>query len=349
MTRLPEPAVCSSRPAYRVRRACVVATAATLLAACGGGGNSDDGGAVSDQNAEGYAADAATMPVMAGTTASAATVTLQSAVAAATAAPAKPAAEGATLESGSGEARALASTGTNVVPCALGGTVSWVASGPALDLLLNRRLDAGETYDVSYNNCATAITGVVLNGTVQVVVNAADTTGFDLSTTATGLTATTAQGRFVLNGSWQHQLRVTGTANGGTERVNRLVTPLATLDSTVGTRQARYELRQMDWTATDLWNGSGALVSRSHDGALTLFASTPRRPSATLQVATLGTLVIGADGLATSGGFSLVIGGDKWSVSYGATAVTIELDIGNNGSVERTWVVQRLFFHGEAG
>ncbi len=328
-----------------LRLAALSTLAAAALAACGGGGADGDEG-LSNDEAQGYAADAATMPVTAGTGVSAATVTLQAAVASAGIAPAK---TGDTALEAPGDARALDTSPTTTVPCALGGSVSWVASGLPLAQLLNRQLDAGETFDISYSNCATAITGVVLTGTARVVVHAADTTGFDLSTTATALTSTTPQGRFVLDGTWRHQLRVTTLATGGTERVNRLATPLATLSSTVGARQARYELRNMDWTTTDVWNGAGRPVSRSHNGTLDLFASTPRRPSATLQVATIGTLVIGSDGLADSGGFSVVVGGDKWSVTYAATTVTIALDLANNGSVDRTWTLPRLTFHGEAG
>lgn len=335
------------RPARRgaLRKAAWSALAAAALTACGGG-DGNDGASLSNEEAQGHAADAATMPVTASSAVNAATLTLQSAVASAGTALTKP---GEAAAEAPGDAQALDTGPTRTVPCALGGNVSWVASGLPLAQLLNRQLDAGETYDITYNNCATAITGVVLSGQARVVVNAADATGFDFSTTATALSSTTLQGRFVLEGAWRHQLRVTTTTSGGTERSNRLTTPLATLSSTIGARQARYELRQTDWTTTDLWDATGRLVTRSHNGTLDLLASTPRRPSATLQVATIGTLVIGADGLADSGGFSIVIGGDKWSVTYAATTVTITLDLGNNGSSDRTWTLPRLVFHGEAG
>jgi hypothetical protein len=332
----------------RLPRAALAVLAAAALAACGGGTDRDEG--LSNEQAQGYAADAATMPVAAGTAVGAATLTLQSAVAASGTASAKTGGDGEAAAAGADAPAQAQDTGpTTTVPCALGGTVRWVASGLPLAQLVNRRLDAGETYDITYTNCGTAITGVVLDGSLRVVVNAADPTGFDFTTTATALSSTTLHGRYVLDGTWRHQLAVTTTAGGGTQRVDRLATTLATLTSTVGTRQARYELRRMDWTTTDLWSAGGQPVSRSHNGALELFASTPRRPSATLQVATIGTLVIGADGLADSGGFSVVAGGDKWSVTYGATTVTIALDLGNDGSVERTWTLPRLAFHGEAG
>lgn len=350
MSRLPLP----TPPSLPQQRWLAAAAAAALVAACGGSGTDDNRNSVSNENAQGYAADAATMPVAASTAVAAATLTLQAAVADSAAsvdgATAQPAAAGPTSEAPE-KARALATASRRSVNCAHGGSVSWVASGESQALLLNYQLDAGETYDITYTACATAITDVVLNGNLRVVVNAAGASGFDLTTTATALSSTTAQGRFVLDGAWQHQLNTRTSAGGGTERVDRLATTRTTLATSTagGARQGSYELRDMDWTVTDRWDSLGRPVSRSHDGTLTLVASTPRRPSATLSVATIGTLVIGADGLVDSGGFSIVAGGDKWSVTYGATTVTIALDIGNNGSTERTWTLPRLTFYGEAG
>lgn len=343
----------SFAPSFAVARLATQSAALLALAACGGGAGDggSDNAAVSDDTAQGYAADAAIMPATAGAALSAATAALQAAVATPAAAAAKPAdaASAEALQAASGGSAALATTATTSVPCALGGSVSWVASGLPLAELLNRRLDAGETYDISYNACGTAITGVVLSGTAKVVVNAADASGFDLATTATTLTATTPHGRFVLDGAWQHRLSTGTDASGATTRANRLATASATLTSTIGARQARYELRDMDWTVTDTFDAGDRFVSRAHNGHLELFASTPRRPSATLGVATIGTLLIGSDGLAVSGGFSLMAGGDKWSVTYGSATVTIALDIGNDGSTDRTWTLQRLVFHGDAG
>jgi hypothetical protein len=336
-----------SRPIVSLKTASITLAALAALSACGGGG--DEGSGISNADAQGYAADAATMPVVAGATLGAAASALQGSVAAAAAQAGSAAAiDTAAAEKGGAAQEAVSPTVTR--GCAGGGSVTWVASGPTLALLTNGRLDAGETYDITYNACAVAFTGEVLNGNARVVVNAADTSGFDITTTATALSSTTLSGaRYVLDGSVRQQWTSTATAGGGASIAHRVSTQRLALASTIGSRRANYELRDMDWTVTTVLAANATLVSRTHVGSLTFFASTPRRPNATLQVATVGPLVIGADGLAESGGFSLTFSGDKWTVTYAATTVTIALDIGNNGSVERTWTISRPAFHGDAG
>jgi hypothetical protein len=325
-----------------LKRASITLVALAALAACGGGGE-ETGSGISNADAQGYAADAATMPAAAGEALGAASHALQGSVAAA-------AAQGAMLAYEKGGATQEAVSPTVTRACARGGSVSWSAEGPTLALLLNGRLDAGETYTITYNACAVAFTGEVLNGSARYDVTAADASGFDITITATALASTKRGGaRYELDGSVRQRWTSTETTGGGASVANRVTTQRLTLDTTIGARRATYELRDMDWTETVLFDANAAVLSRTHLGALTLFASTPRRPSATLQVATVGPLVIGPDGQAQSGGFSLTFGGDKWTVTFSGNTVTIALDIGNNGSVDRTWTVTREEFEGSAG
>lgn len=330
---------------HRWQAAPITLIALAALSACGGG-SEESGGSITNTDAQGYAADAATMPAEAGAALSAATDALKGSVTAAMAQSA--AIEAAAAEKGGAGQQATTPTVTHA--CPRGGSVSWVADGPTLALLLNGRLDAGETYNITYNNCGTAITRVVLNGSLRVAVTAADATGFDITTTATALSSTNLAGaRYLLDGTVRQQWSSTDAAGGGASLSNHVTTQLLTLTATIGARQSRYELRNVDWTETAVLDANAALVSRTVSGNLTFFASTPRRPSATLQVATVGTLTFGADGLPQTGGFSLVFGGDKWTATFTATTVTLALDLGNNGSVDRTWTVTREAFQGEAG
>lgn len=95
--------------------------------------------------------------------------------------------------------------------------------------------------------------------------------------------------------------------------------------------------------------GDGALLVRTHQGLLALAVDTPRRPPATLQVATHGTLVVGSDGITSAGSFRIATGRDSVSVVHADTLVSVALDLGNDGSVERRWTLTRGAFSAEAG
>ena len=80
-----------------------------------------------------------------------------------------------------------------------------------------------------------------------------------------------------------------------------------------------------------------------------LAANSTRRPAATLTIVTEGALTLASDGFASEGRFSAATGRDKLSVNCGQTLVSIALDLGNNGSVDRTWTLERAAFFNQAG
>ena len=97
------------------------------------------------------------------------------------------------------------------------------------------------------------------------------------------------------------------------------------------------------------FSGTGVLTSRTHAGSVSLAASTPRRPNATLQLTTVGALTLGSDGLAAAGSFEVINSRDRIACTYGNGSITLQLDLGNNGSIDREWTLQRTIYNGEAG
>jgi len=314
--------------------------AAALLAACGGGGYDADTG-LSTEVAQGYAADAASMPVQAATGVDASVVALEAALAA----------SGTSASREQPQVSALLETTLpgGTVACANGGTLTWGVSGGTSQTQLNGQLDAGESYVVTYAACGTG-SGVVLDGAVTLAVTARSSSASDLTLTATALQQTTAMGQFVLDGSQRWQRSVVATSGGGTQVTGQLSSSGSiTLASTISARRASYTLNSLDWTVVKTFDANGALVSRTHQGNLSLAASTPRRPNATLQISTQGALTLASDGLAAQGGFVVVTRYDKITGNYGSGTVTLMLDIGNDGSIDRTWTLTRPTFNGEAG
>ncbi len=337
-----------TQPVFIRRPAALAAAtvAVALLAACGGG---DDENGLSLQNAQGYAADGATMPVAAATGVDSATQTLESSLAAAAAASA-----------GRETAQSAGMTPQDVSvshACPNGGTIAWTVTGGTPTTQGNGQLDAGETYAVTYTHCGTAdADSSVLDGSTSLVVTTRTSTELDFTHTTSNLTLTTVTGAtYALSGSTRVQRSETTTTGGGRQVTRHITSPGISLVSHVplsggGTRDASYNLRSYDWTVTRTYDAGGALVSRSHAGSLVADAHTPRRPDASLQITTEGTLTLnGGDGATASGSFTIITSRNTIACTYGGGVATLTLDIGNDGKIDRSWTLTRTTFLGEAG
>ena len=316
--------------------------AAAALAACGGGGSSV--AELSDAVAQGYAADASTMPN--------ATFGALDAV-------------GSALDRGLGTTVSVAADATDArrqalgvvnpadvttsVACAGGGQMVWTVTGGTQETQLNRQLDTGENFDITYAQCVTD-EGVTLNGHVVVDVTLRSDAADDLAMTVDGLRATVGAAAFVLNGELRNERTRTALEGGGRSLTSRFTSNAFTMASTIGVRQANYTLQSLDWSVTRVRDAQGLLTARSHEGALSLAARTPRRPDATLDIATSGALQIADDGYAAEGGLTVSTNLNRWTVSWSLPAtVTIQFDAGNNGSINRTWTLTRQALLDQAG
>ncbi len=316
--------------------------AALLLAACGGG---DDGGEeLATDVAQGYAADAVTMSVAGTTAVDASADVLESAVAAAPAT----AQREQLLAAQAGPAASTSLTAA----CPTGGSVSWTVTGDAATIG-NGQLDAGETFAVVYNACGTAGGGSIDgSATITVTARSASLLAFTHATNA--LTQTTTNGTFVHSGSVSVSRSEAALGGGGREVTRRVTSPGVTLQSSIGTvsgtRVATYQLNALDWSVTRTYGSSNELTARSHQGSVSITASTPRRPSATLDITAQGTLTLDGAGVAAAeGSFTVVSGRHKIRCLYGAGIATLTLDLGNDGTVDRTWVVTLTRLVGDAG
>ena len=318
---------------------------AAVLAACGGGGGADS--SLTATNAQGYAADSATMSVSAASSADSSISTIETALTATLA----PTAAGAPQMQAQATASAVSTGGSGT--CANGGSVSWTVTAPTLALATNGQFDSGESYSVTYTNCGSPDGDAVLDGNATLVVNTRTATTVDITHSTTALTLTTLTGKWVTSGSTHAVRSVVDTSSGGVQFTSQFTSSGITLDSTIGARQAHYALKSLSWTVVRTYDATGVLTARSHQGSVAIDASTPRRPNATLQVTTNGALTVGSDGLATSGSFSLITAHDTIACTYGSGSgsgsVTLTLDLGSDGKIDGTWTLTRTVFNGEAG
>ena len=306
--------------------ALAAALAASVLTACGGGG---DGGssadALSDSEAQGYAADSATMPVAAASAVDSSIASASDAIA------------GATANGMQQTQRVQAEAATpSTVGCAMSGSVTYTG-----DTNNNGQFDKGESYSVTFNSCK-GVDGNVLNGTASITVTDKTSTSLSITHQTTGLQITSPAGY-----TWTHNGTTTVTRSATTNSIGGIdysthitSSQSSTLTTSMNSYSASYTLNSLDWTVTRSFDGNGALNSRSHQGTVSIDASTPRRPNATLQITATGsTLGIGSDGMVHSGSFSVATRRNTISVTVANNTMTINLDVGSDGSVDRTWTV----------
>lgn len=320
------------------RHALGALAAAALVAACGGGDEPE----LATADAQGYVADGLTMPVAATSAVDVSSDALEAALA-----------DSVTAAAAREQILAVqpAATASVTMPCALSGSITWTVTGDSATIG-NGRLDAGESYAVVYSACATP--GGTISGAASVTVTARSASLVAFTHQTNGLTLVTTNGTFVHDGSATVSRSEAALTGGGREITRRIASPGVTLGSSIGTvsgtRNARYELRSLDWTVTRTLDANGGLVSRSHQGTVVVAASTPRRPAATLDVSSEGTLTLDGAGVAAADGrFSVTTGQALLRGVYGGGVVTIELDLGRNGSIDRRWVLTTTALIGDAG
>jgi hypothetical protein len=322
------------------RRSAGAAAAATvLLAACGGGGDAGGDGPLSSEVAQGYAADGAAMPLTAASGLDSADVALEAAVATSAAAGAPPVRPL--------QAQALAEASASAT-CEGGGTIRWTVTAPSATTIGNGRLDAGEAYAVTYTNCV--VDGSMLDGGLSVTVGTdRSATRLTLTKAANALRTTTPRGSFIVNGALTTVRDFEDLGAAGSRHTVHHTSSGVSLNSAIGGRTASYNLNSWDWTVVRTYSALPALTSRTHQGTLSMAASTARRPNATLVVSTQGALTLGDDGWASAGSFSVVTSQQKITGVHGGGSITLTLDVGNDGTIERTWTLTRTNFTAEAG
>lgn len=309
--------------------------AVCVLAACGGSGGDDDApssAGITNEVAEGYAADSGAMPVVAADGVDLAVETVEAGLAAGVAA---------------GRVTTMAVDGSRA--CAGGGTVSWTVTSANAGDESNGQLDAGEVVDVDYAACIAADGTTTLDGSLKLTVTARDASSSDLALLLSGLKITKPAGSFTVGGGMRLQRETAAVAGGGSERRRTLSSESIAMATLIGQRESNYNLRDVDWAVVKTYDAGGALVSRSHDGALTLEADNPRRPDAQLAIATDGALTVGSDGYVAAGRLVATSTENQLSATWAAGSVTITLDLGRDGSIDRTWTITRETLLGRVG
>ena len=297
---------------------------ALLVAACGGGG-SDTTDTLSNESAAGYAANASVVGTDATSALDATLLTTTGLVSAS-----------ATAQSAvTGRELALA-TSTGALSCAGGGTATLSITGASVPAELNGQLDAGEVYAATFTDCAGSAGAAVLNGALTMTVNSTTANGATVtfaSAAPTPLQVTLPRGNVTFVGSVTIDRSV--TTNGANSTVSTHVTSASLAVTTnFNNRTGQFTLSSVDLTRQANFV-SGVLTSATYSGSHALSAVLPNL-SYNYTVATQGGTSFGPNGLPTQGGWVITLPRRSITITVAAGTVTIAIDEGKDGSVDRT-------------
>jgi hypothetical protein len=323
---------------------------ASLLAGCGGGGGDGSafGGGTSNDEAAVAAANGTLM-------ASDATTALDTGVMAAQAVVAT---QAAAAVAGEDRATALASPGNgesvaaqvlvNVpVSCAGGGSATLSLSGGSAGSLLNGQFDAGEVYALQFTNCKSSSGAASVNGSLSLTVLAAGTGTATLQLTATQLVVALPRGTVTINGSSTRQITASSGDAGTTTVSSHYTASSLAMATQFNGRSSTFTLSAVDITRQATWL-AGVLQSSSLSGTHTL-AATLAGGSFSHTVATQGSVSYGANGLPSAGSWTVTLPLVIVGITVANGVVTITIDEGKNGSIDRTFTINISRLQNDAG
>ena len=317
-----------------------------LLAACGGGA---DEASVDEAVSSSTANDLAADTVVEGSEAMAAIDTTVLAAEAVVATQAG-ATSGQSTHAAELATAAAPATGMAVasvpVTCPGGGSAVLSISGGTAASVLNGQFDSGETYAIDFSDCRFQTGGAAVTGAAELAVDGLEGTQARLALTLEAVTVQLARGNVVLDGDavWQGSQASDGTST--TVSTDLSISSLS-LTSTFGARTASFALRDVAVTRVGLWV-DGVLASSSMSGSYTI-ASSRTNNSFEATVTTVGNAQYGADGVPTSGAWRVDFTTWSLQMSVSGETVTLGIDLGQDGSIDKTYTSTRASLSADAG
>jgi len=317
MSRISVPAVAN------LPRALCALSLSVLLAACGGGSNND-----SNQSSSSVSADAAK-----NASANTATIPNDSATALS-----------ATIETA--EAVVAAGSASVSIACAGGGTAVYQVTGPDASLLLNHQLDPGENYSLTFNNCQNASDSATVNGSMTLLVASKTSDSITVDTATNNVVVTLPHGTVTLNGSSTISRTITTSGN-TTTTTTHWVTPNFSVVSNRNGRTSSFSFTNVDITRTVVVT-NGVVTSTSIDGTSTLSWVWPGG-SFSITFTTQGTVTCDGSGTPTQGVWTITLPHDRIVITVVPGTVMVQVDYGNDGTIDRVYTFTVTDLMGSAG
>lgn len=292
-----------------------------VLAACGGGsGSPAPSTAVSADAAKTASANAASVP-----TDSAAAVSTVVATA---------------------EAVVAAGSASVTITCPGGGTAMYQVTGPNAALLGNHQFDEGEVYTLTFNACKSATGAASVTGVHMLTVTAKTADSITLDTATNNVVVSLPLREITLNGS-STVTRTIATSGPTTTITTHWVTPNFSVSSRRNLRTSTFSYTNVDITRSVVLT-NGVVTGTSYNGTSTLSWVWPNG-SYQITFATQGTVNCDADGTPTQGIWTITLPNNRIVLTIVPGVVTVQVDFGNDGTIDRTYVFTVTDLMGEAG
>jgi hypothetical protein len=222
------------------------------------------------------------------------------------------------------------------INCPGGGTAGYTVTGGSLASVTNGALDADESYSLVFTDCKGAGGAGTVNGSLTAVVESASSSGVKVNFTNNGLTVALPRRTVQKNGAFTVEQSVATTAT-GTVTTNRLTA--ANLSTTInfGARTSTFSLSNVNMAR-----------ATSYDGTMTISANLPNG-AFTLTSATQGAATYNADGTPQQGTWVTTLPNYTITLKIAGGSATVEIDQGNNGTIDRTITVPLNTLESSAG
>lgn len=293
-----------------------------VLAACGGGGNDSPppSTAISAEDAKAVGANTAAIP-------NDTSAAMDAVIAAA-------------------EAVVASGQASVTINCPGGGTAIYQVTGPDAALLGNRQFDEGENYSVTFNACRGALGAATVNGSKTLFVAARTADSITLQTAHNNVVVSLPLREVTLNGA-STITRTVVTAGNTSTTTTRWVTPNFTISSRHNLRTTSFSYTNVDITRSVVVT-NGVVTGSSYSGTSTLTWTWPNG-SFSITFTTQGTVTCDANGNPTQGKWTITLPNNRLVLTLVPGTVTLEVDYGNDGTIDRVYTFTVTDLMGDAG
>ncbi len=221
------------------------------------------------------------------------------------------------------------------VACGGGGTAVFTVSSGSLASLTNGVLDAGERYSILFSNCRVSAGSDSVNGLMSLEVIRASASELTVQTSTQGIVVARPHRTLTLDGS--STLTQSVATQGATViTTHRWVSPQIALTSLHNARLSSLTLSDVDLTQTTSTIG-GVPGNSTSSGSLTITVGWPHN-SWSATIATQGTAIYDANGVATQGSWRMSLPHDRLDLTVAGGMATVTIDHGPDGSIDLSFI-----------